>query len=565
MNCDKILFCIIVSFVCMLTTGNLHARTWHVPTDVPTIKQAVEDSAAYGDSVLVAPGNYDIASGESFPINMTSGITLTSESGASQTAIDANTTGGVISCINCDQSTEISGFTITGGHAQNGGGIYCDQSYLTIRDNIIRNNTAISITGGGGGICCSNSEPTITRNLIIENASLLCFGGGIYSYFCYALITHNTVAYNTSRWGGGIFNDNSSSVIQYNIIKGNHSELSGGGLDCYMNSSPDITRNVVVGNSSGTDGAGIACCYSCAPNIQHNTIACNVGDFGGGVRSLGNSSPTVIANIFVDNVDALYLNYDSGAMIANENHIYCNSYQSGDYEVINNTNTIIDITHNFWWEDDAPSIGSLIYGPANFQPFNTNPASTTPNEPSVITSIMAMTDSTYTTPLASNLQIGDTLYLQLTATDWHGGFIEPALVILRTTLDQTGIAVALIETDTATGVYQGWAHVSTVSDDALNHIGADQNDTLLIISHVDSTKCDTVFIGSVGVQEHAAIPGRVEARPTTIISGSFNIPAARKYRIYDIAGRIVQPEALGQGIYFLEIDGEIQSKIVKIR
>ena len=549
----------------MLAANSMSARTWHVPTEVPTIKQAVEDSAAYGDTVLVAPGVYGTASGETFPVNMTSGITLTSESGAPLTTIDANTTGSVISCINCDHNTEISGFTITGGYAQDGGGIYCDGSYLTIRDNIIRDNTATSITGGGGGIYCANSEPTIAHNMIIENASLLCFGGGIYTYFCYALIEHNTVANNTSRWGGGIFNDNSSSVIQYNMIKGNHSELSGGGLDCYMNSSPDIIGNVVFGNSSGTDGAAIACCYSCGPIIQYNTIACNVGDFGGGVRSLGNSSPTVIANIIVDNVDALYLNYDSGMMLANDNNIYCNSYQTNDYEVVNNTNTVIDITNNFWWETDAPSIGPLIYGPANFQPFSTNPASTTPNEPSVVASIMAMADSTYATPLTGNLQIGDTLYLQLAGTNWHSGFVEPALVILKTTLDTFGIAVALIETDTATGVYQGCAQLSTTSDDARNHIGVNTNDTLFIASHIDSTKCDTVFIGNIGIQEYAAIPGTADARPTTIISGPLNLPNAGKCRIYDITGRIIQPEKLRQGIYFLEIDGEIRSKIVKVR
>jgi hypothetical protein len=549
----------------MLTTNNIYARTWHVPADVPTIKQAVEDSAAYGDTVLVAPGLYDTTSGESFPINMTNGVVLTSGSGAPLTTIDANTTGSVISSINCDQSTEITGFTITGGRAQNGGGIYCDQSYLTIRDNIIQNNTAISSTGGGGGIYCSNSEPTITHNLIIENTSLLCFGGGIYSYFCYALIERNIVAYNTSRWGGGIFNDNSSSVIQYNIIKGNHSTLSGGGLDCYMNSSPDIIGNVVVGNSSGTDGAGIACCYSCAPIIQYNTIACNVGNFGGGVRSLGNSSPTVIANIIVDNVDALYLNYDSGVMLANDNNIYCNSYQPGDYEVVNNTYVTIDITNNFWWETDAPSIGSLIYGPANFEPFHNNPPSNTPSEPSSVASIIAMTDSTFTTPLASNLQVGDTLYLQLTGTDWHSGFTEPALVIMSTTQDPSGIAVALIETDTATGVYQGRACISTTSDDARNHIGANPNDTLLIVSHIDSTKCDTVFIGNIGIQENQRILEKVEARPATIISGPLNLPDKRNCRIYDIAGRIVQTETLRQGIYFLEIDGAIVTKIVKVK
>lgn len=559
---------LIVLFVTILLSAvslnELAALTWHVPATVSTIKHAVEDSAAYGDTVLVAPGIYDTTSGENFPINMKNGVVLISESGASLTIVNASATGSVISCNNCDQSTEICGFTITGGRAQNGGGIYCDQSYLTIRDNIIKNNTAISSTGGGGGIFCSYSNPTITHNTIVENTSQNRFGGGIYKYFCFALIERNTVAYNTSRWGGGIFNDNSSSIIQYNIIKGNHSILSGGGLDCYMNSSPDIIANVVVGNSSGTDGAGIACCYNCAPHIQYNTIACNVGDFGGGIRSLGNSSPTVTSNIIVDNVDALYLNYDSGVILANDNNIYCNSYQPNDYEVVNNTSSTIDITYNFWWVTDTPSIGSLINGPANFEPFHTNPPSNTPNEPSSVISVIAMTDSTYTTPLTSNLQVGDTIYLQLTGEDWHGGFIEPALVIMKTTRDPYGIAAALVETDTSTGIYLGWACVSTASDDALNHIGAYQDDTLFIISHVDSTKCDTVFIGGTGIQEEEVMD-KVEVYPTTIISGPLHLPDKYRCRIYDIVGRTVQHQSLRQGIYFLEIDGAIVSKIVKVK
>jgi hypothetical protein len=557
--------CCIISFVLILPTVNAaYGRTWHVPTEVPTIKQAVEDSAAYGDTVIVEPGVYDTSSGEIFPIHLVDGVVLTSTSGASLTTIDAGTTGGVIQCFNCGASTEISGFTITGGRAQNGAGIYCGQSQLIIRDNVIMNNTAISTIGGGGGIYCANSEPTITHNIVRNNMSQYRFGGGIYIYFSYALIEHNTIASNTSQWGAGIFNDNSSPLIQYNIIKGNHSILSGGGLDCYMNSSPDILANVIIGNSSGTNGAGIACCYACSPFIQHNTIACNFGEYGGGVRSLGNSSPTVIANIIVDNVDALYLTNDSGIMLANENNIYCNSYQPSDHDVVNNIYVPIDITYNFWWVTNAPSIDSLIYGPANFEPFHPNPPATTPSEPSSVISITAMTDSTYTVPLSTNLQIDDTVYIQLTGIDWHSGFYEPALVILRTSDDSYGIAVALIETDTASGIYRGRAYVSTTSDDARNHIGANQNDTLLIISHVDGTKCDTVFIGSIGIQGETEIPNNASMYRTTIISGPLQMSDKNIYRIYDITGRKVQIEELKPGIYFLEIEGSIVSKVIKV-
>jgi len=563
MKCSSValLSVIILSFIPVHT---LAAFTWHVPSVVPTIKSAVEDSAAYGDTVLVAPGLYNTASGEIFPINMAGGVTLTSEGGASVTTINANTTGSVIHCIDCDQYTEISGFTITGGYAENGGGVYCDQSCLTIRDNIIRSNTATSLVHGGGGIYCSSSDLIIAHNEIRENQTLMRFGGGIYTYFCNALIEHNTVAYNTSTWGGGIFNNNSSNTIQHNIIKGNHSIFSGGGLDCYMYSSPYIIANVIVGNSSGTDGVGIACCNSSAPYIQHNTIAGNAGNFGGGVRSLGSSSPTVISNIIVDNVDGLYLNYDSGSMLANDNIIYCNTFQPADHEVINNTYATIDITNNFWWVTDAQSIGFLINGPANFQPFHTLPPAGTPNEPSAVLSVTAMNDSTYSTPLTSNLQVGDTVYIQLAGTDSHSEFIEPALVIMHTAQDPNGIAVALIETDTATGVYQGRAFVSPASNDALDQIGAYPNDTIIIISHIDTLKSDTVCVGNVAIQEDKSTIRDTRGIQATIVNGPLNLPAARGCRLYDIAGRSVQKETLKQGIYFLEIDGAIVSKIIKI-
>jgi hypothetical protein len=564
MKCSLIVLCVTI-LLSAISLNELDAFTWHVPATVSTIKHAVEDSAAYGDTVLVAPGIYDTTSGENFPINMKNGVVLISESGASLTIVNASATGSVISCNNCDQSTEICGFTITGGRALNGGGIYCVQSYLTIRDNIINNNTALSSTGGGGGIYCANSDPTIMHNQITENTSQNRFGGGIYSYFSYAVIAGNAIAHNTSMWGGGIFNDNSSPTIQHNTIKGNHSILSGGGLDCYMNSSPYIIGNVIVGNSSGTDGAGIACCYSCAPYICYNTIACNVGDFGGGVRSLGNSSPTVVSNIIVDNVDALYLNADSDVMFANDNSIYCNSYQPNDYEVVNNTSSTINITNNFWWVTDAPSIAALINGPANFEPFQTSPAINTPNEPSSVTSVTAMTDSTYTAPLTSNLHIGDTIYIQLIGADWHSGLTEPALVIMKTTQDPYGIALALIETDSATGIYQGWACVSDTSNDALNHIGAHTDDTLIITSHVDITKSDTVFIGTIGIREHKVASKKMQAYRATIVRGPLPLTDGARVGIYDITGRQITSHNPAPGIYFVETEDKIISKIVVVR
>jgi hypothetical protein len=52
---------------------------------------------------------------------------------------------------------------------------------------------------------------------------------------------------------------------------------------------------------------------------------------------------------------------------------------------------------------------------------------------------------------------------------------------------------------------------------------------------------------------------------TTIFSGPLQLPGGRKYKVFDITGRIVEPDKIAPGIYFVEIDNEIVEKVVKIR
>ena len=146
--------CAAVGWGTALLAGTGYATTWHVPVDVPTIKAAVEDSASYGDSVLVAPGVYDTASGEVFPIFMKDGVVLTSEEGAAATRLDANGTEKVITGSDPDSTTAIAGLTITGGFAPSGGGLYCVDCDLVIEDNVIEANTATGRVGAGGGVYC---------------------------------------------------------------------------------------------------------------------------------------------------------------------------------------------------------------------------------------------------------------------------------------------------------------------------------------------------------------------------------------------------------------------------
>jgi hypothetical protein len=69
----------------------------------------------------------------------------------------------------------------------------------------------------------------------------------------------------------------------------------------------------------------------------------------------------------------------------------------------------------------------------------------------------------------------------------------------------------------------------------------------------------------LGVEEHgAAVPDNHSYGPT-IISGQLALPHGKHYLVYDIMGRAIDPLQLRSGIYFIEVDGEIVKKVIKIR
>ena len=52
---------------------------------------------------------------------------------------------------------------------------------------------------------------------------------------------------------------------------------------------------------------------------------------------------------------------------------------------------------------------------------------------------------------------------------------------------------------------------------------------------------------------------------TTILSGPLKLPAGKTCRIFDVMGRVVTPDMMKPGIYFVEVDGKISQKVIKVR
>ena len=51
----------------------------------------------------------------------------------------------------------------------------------------------------------------------------------------------------------------------------------------------------------------------------------------------------------------------------------------------------------------------------------------------------------------------------------------------------------------------------------------------------------------------------------TIFSGALRLPTGRNCKVFDITGRMITHDKIKPGIYFIEIEGEIQQKVIKVK
>ena len=169
----------------LLITSVSYGHVWLVPEDCQTIQAAI-DAAEDGDEIVVSAGVWK----EQLEISKKT-LLIRSERGAEETVIDAGQRGSTISCSGGTQSV-IEGFTITGGQADLGGGIHCDNASPTFRLCLIQFNTATfgggaHATGGelqfdqcvfsfntaqnGDGVWAKNAKPKLTA-CIFSNDSI---------------------------------------------------------------------------------------------------------------------------------------------------------------------------------------------------------------------------------------------------------------------------------------------------------------------------------------------------------------------------------------------------------
>ncbi len=150
-----------VALLIVLFSASTYGSVLHAPTGFPTIQSAI-DAASDNDTVIVAPGTYTGSGNRDLGMRGKS-LLLISASGAETTTIDAGGSAEEFRrCFNLtegeDTTAIIDGFTLKGGFADYGGGIYCENASPTIRNCRIIQNRA---TEQGGGMFLHIASPKI--------------------------------------------------------------------------------------------------------------------------------------------------------------------------------------------------------------------------------------------------------------------------------------------------------------------------------------------------------------------------------------------------------------------
>ena len=264
-------------------------------TAFKTISEAVR-VAIPGGTVTVAPGTYrERVSFGGKTLSLT-GTDPSSPSVSAATIIDGGSAGPVVSFVGGESAeTLLSGFTITGGKADNGGGITCQGGAApVISHNRIQGNVA---DREGGGISCRSASATVIDNTISGNHAAGDGGGLRFSGSGTPVAARNIIRDNTAANGAGVVCKNGSAEISDNTIRGN-TATQGGGLCCLSGAEPVVSANSFLENKA--DYGGAIYCEGATPTIRGNTISANGADGGAGLY-LYNCSPALISNTIVDN------------------------------------------------------------------------------------------------------------------------------------------------------------------------------------------------------------------------------------------------------------------------
>ena len=152
----------------------------------------------------------------------------------------------------------------------------------------------------GGGMYNDNSSPTVV-NCTFSGNTAQDEGGGMHNAFSSPTVENCIFSGNgAAKYGGGMYNWQSSSTVANCTFSGNEAAGPGGGGGMYnVGSSPTVENCTFSGNEAAGPGGGMGN-NSSSPRVENCTFSGNTADMNGGMSNW-NSSPTVVNCTFSGN------------------------------------------------------------------------------------------------------------------------------------------------------------------------------------------------------------------------------------------------------------------------
>jgi hypothetical protein len=276
-------------------------HTWQVPGDAPTIQAGI-DSAACGDTVLVAPGTYTGPGNRDIDFQGKA-IVVTSDSLLPDIpVVDCQELGRGFHFHSGETSEALlERMFIVNGLADLGAGVLCEDASPTIKGCVLV--ACSSLAAGGGAYCIGPAAPIFIDCVLAGNASDLSGGGAYITQGSPVFIDCYFGANSAALMGAGMTCYNNASPELHGCLIRDGSAGTGAGILCQDSSSPTLTLCTVV-NNSAVDGAGIYCFNSCSPVIDSCTFSYNrASGVGGCIGFESNSSALVTNSILAFSLD----------------------------------------------------------------------------------------------------------------------------------------------------------------------------------------------------------------------------------------------------------------------
>jgi hypothetical protein len=301
----------------VLLPAALSARTWLVPSQCPII-QAGLDSAAFGDTVLVAPGIYTLVGEAGTGLSPGPGVSLISEAGPEVTVIEFCDIGTGIALAFCE-GARVSGFTVTFR--------YWDGCQIPPTPTY--------------GVWCWNCTDVIVEDCIIENVAFGIFVDGVSAEWWKPVFRNNVIRHcgfgigllNVSEPGRPLFEDNSIAECNY-------------GAEIF-DSSPIFQGNTI----SGCRDYGLYYDGACGGDCSRNVIAENLG-----VGVYIYADPPLAAPDF-----------NGGLNPPDANDFYDNGSYDIKYDHSGGVNGVMAKLN--YWGGDCPDFASKLYGNVYYSPW----------------------------------------------------------------------------------------------------------------------------------------------------------------------------------------------------